>query len=233
MNLQENIQRIKSMMGAIKELSETTDDVVGNKFWFEYHCFESPKSCDAELWYRTHNKVLVLSIVELGCGDTKLERLLEGCPRVYRVVFEDGFEYDVFEDELMESKEEFERPDAPKRNQQEQISRIQSMMNLNKSDKNMIRLLRRLETQDIKDYLNEQIDSLTDQINPCGYSTSEDYKDVIFEVAGANFINHFSDELYVKHEMSEIEEIIWDLLTKKYGNYLINQFDGRICDDEY
>ena len=221
------------MMGAIKELSETTDDVVGNKFWFEYHCFESPKSCDAELWYRTHNKVLVLSIVELGCGDTKLERLLEGCPRVYRVVFEDGFEYDVFEDELMESKKEFERPDAPKRNQQEQISRIQSMMNLNESDKNKIWLLRRLETQDIKDYLNEQIDSLTDQINPCGYSTSEDYKDVIFEVAGANFINHFSDELYVKHEMSEIEEIIWGLLTKKYGNYLINQFDGRICDDEY
>jgi hypothetical protein len=33
--------------------------------------------------------------------------------------------------------------------------------------------------------------------------------------------------------MSEIEEIIWGLLTKKYGNYLINQFDGRICDDEY
>jgi hypothetical protein len=128
MNLQENIQRIREMMGAIKELSETTDDVVGKEFWFEYHCFESPKSCDAELWYRTHNKVLVLSIVELGCGDTKLERLLEGCPRVYRVVFEDGFEYDVFEDELMESKEEFERPDAPKRNQQEQISRIQSMM---------------------------------------------------------------------------------------------------------
>jgi hypothetical protein len=130
MNLQEQISRMQSMMGVIKELSETTDDVVGNKFWFEYHCFESPKSCDAELWYRTHNKVLVLSIVELGCGDTKLERLLEGCPRVYRVVFEDGFEYDVFEDELMESKEEFERPDAPKRNQQEQISRIRSMMGI-------------------------------------------------------------------------------------------------------
>ena len=133
MKLQEQISRIQSMMGVIKELSETTDDVVGKEFWFEYHCFESPKSCDAELWYRTHNKVLVLSIVELGCGDTKLERLLEGCPRVYRVVFEDGFEYDVFEDELMESKEEFERPDAPKRNQQEQISRIQSMMEINES----------------------------------------------------------------------------------------------------
>jgi len=105
--------------------------------------------------------------------------------------------------------------------------------NINESDKNKIWLLRRLETQDIKYYLNEQIDSLTDQISPCGYSTSEDYKDVIFEVASSNFINHFSDELYVKHEMSEIEEIIWHLLTKKYGNYLINQFDGRICDDEY
>jgi hypothetical protein len=119
------------------------------------------------------------------------------------------------------------------KNLQENIQRIKSMMNLNESDKNKIWLLRRLETQDIKDYLNEQIDSLTDQISPCGYSTSEDYKDVIFEVASSNFINHFSDELYVKHEMSEIEEIIWNLLTKKYGNYLINQFDGRICDDEY
>jgi DNA-directed RNA polymerase subunit RPC12/RpoP len=109
----------KHKKNEINESSETTDDVVGKEFWFEYHCFESPKSCDAELWYRTHNKVLVLSIVEPGCGDTKLERLLEGCPRVYSVVFEDGFEYDVFEDELMESKENFERPDAPKRNQQE------------------------------------------------------------------------------------------------------------------
>ena len=118
-------------------------------------------------------------------------------------------------------------------NLQENILRIKLMMNLNESDKNKIWLLRRLETQDIKGYLNEQIDSLTDQISPCGYSTSEDYKDVIFELTRSNFINQFSDELYVKHEMSEIEEIIWDLLTKKYGNYLINQFDGRICDDEY
>jgi hypothetical protein len=125
-------------------------------------------------------------------------------------------------------------------NLQENISRIKSMMNLNESDKNKIWLLRRLETQDIKGYLDEQIYSLTEgnffessQISPCGYSTSEDYIDEIFEVASSNFINHFSDELYVKHEMSEIEEIIWDLLTKKYGNYLINKFDGRICDDEY
>jgi hypothetical protein len=147
-------------MGAIKELSETTDDVVGKEFWFEYHCFESPKSCDTELWYRTHNKVLVLSIVELGCGDTKLERLLEGCPRVYRVVFEDGFEYDVFEDELMESKEEFERPDAPKRNQQEQISRIQSMMGaINESDIPLI-IRRRVSAENIEEAFESALDRM-------------------------------------------------------------------------
>jgi hypothetical protein len=48
-------------------------------------------------------------------------------------------------------------------NLHENILRIKSMMNLNESDKNKIWLLRRLETQDIKYYLNEQIDSLTDQ----------------------------------------------------------------------
>jgi hypothetical protein len=53
-------------------------------------------------------------------------------------------------------------------NLQENILRIKLMMNLNESDKNKIWLLRRLETQDIKYYLNEQIDSLTDQISPCG-----------------------------------------------------------------
>ena len=118
-------------------------------------------------------------------------------------------------------------------NLQENIQRIKSMMNLNESDKNKIWLLRRLETQDIKDYLDEQIYSLVDLINPCGYSTAERYLDKVLEITVSNFINHFSDELYVKHEMSEIEEIIWYLLTKKYGNYLINKFDGRICDDEY
>ena len=190
MKLQEQISRIQSMMGAIKELSETTDDVVGNKFWFEYHCFESPKSCDAELWYRTHNKVLVLSIVELGCGDTKLERLLEGCPRVYRVVFEDGFEYDVFEDELMESKEEFERPDAPKRNQQEQISRIQSMMEINEK----------------KDKFDRYI---INTLKKEGFNPSTDYIKVVqflknnFALSGMDAFEMF--QLYLNNFKSDIE----------------------------
>lgn len=90
------------------------DDKVGKEFWFEYHCYEGHDSCDSEIWYRSHQKVLVLSISELGVGDTKYERLIEGQPRVYRVKFKDGLEYDVFEDELMESTKEFSRPEPPK-----------------------------------------------------------------------------------------------------------------------
>jgi len=43
---------------------------------------------------------------------------------VYLVEWEDGFQYDVFEDELMESPNEFYRPSPPKRKIQESIRRI-------------------------------------------------------------------------------------------------------------
>lgn len=100
-------------MSVLKELENQLkkDDKVGKEFWFEYHCLESDASCDDELWHHSHQKVKVLSIVEMGCLDTFEDRQAEGCPRVYKVRFEDGFEYDVFEDELMKSSEEFYRPD--------------------------------------------------------------------------------------------------------------------------
>ena len=116
------------------------------------------------------------------------------------------------------------------KNLQEQIRRMKSMMNLNESDKNKIWLLRRLETQDIKDYLDEQIYSLVDLINPCGYSTAERYLDKVLEITVSNFINHFSDELYDDEDMMEIDMLIWEIVNHKYRSYIINQFDGRICD---
>jgi hypothetical protein len=90
------------------------DDKVGKEFWFEYHCFESHTSCDAEIWYRSHQKVKVIKVVEWSYIDaTKKERLEDGNPRVYLVEWKDGFQYDVFEDEIMESPDEFERPEPP------------------------------------------------------------------------------------------------------------------------
>lgn len=91
------------------------DEKTGKEFWFEYHCFESCSSADAEVWYHSHQKVKVLFVSTWGNGDTPQERGENGEPRVYRVKFEDGLEWDVFEDELMDSPEEFYRPDPPKK----------------------------------------------------------------------------------------------------------------------
>ena len=54
---------------------------LGKTLWFEYHCFESPKSVDADLWYHSHQKVSVLSIADEGGGETLEERIAEGYPR--------------------------------------------------------------------------------------------------------------------------------------------------------
>jgi len=116
MNLQESIRRI------LRE-EDKYDDKVGKTFWFEYHCYESPESCDAEIWYRSHQKVKVIGVSEWSYDD-KEWRQEDGNPRVYLVEWEDGFQYDVFEDELMESPNEFYRPSPPKRKIQENIKRI-------------------------------------------------------------------------------------------------------------
>ena len=116
MNLQESIRRI------LRE-EDRYDDKVGKTFWFEYHCYESPESCDAEIWYRSHQKVKVIGVSEWSYDD-KEWRQEDGNPRVYLVEWEDGFQYDVFEDELMESPNEFYRPSPPKRKIQEFIKRI-------------------------------------------------------------------------------------------------------------
>lgn len=90
------------------------DDKVGKEFWFEYHCFESDESCDSEIWYRSHQKVKVLSVREWSFDELQ-DRIDDGQPRVYSVKFNDGFIADVLEDELMQSPDEFYRPDPLKR----------------------------------------------------------------------------------------------------------------------
>ena len=80
-------------------------EVIGKEFWFEYHCWESHESCDAQLWNHSHQKVKVLER-----GDDEHDEY-PGEPKIYKVRFEDGWEYDVFEDELMDSPKKFYRPD--------------------------------------------------------------------------------------------------------------------------
>lgn len=95
------------------QFNKLHDNKVGKQMWFEYHCFESEQSCDKHLWKRSHQIVNVLDISEMGGGDTMIDRLENGEPRVYRIEFEDGLVGDAFEDELMLSPDEFVRPDPP------------------------------------------------------------------------------------------------------------------------
>lgn len=74
--------------------------------WFEYHCYEGEDSSDAELWHHTHQQVEVIKRLE----DTEVIGDTSTIP-MYRVRFPDGFEYDIFDDELVASPKDFYRPD--------------------------------------------------------------------------------------------------------------------------
>lgn len=89
----------------------------GTKRWFEYHCWESNDSADAELWHRSHQQVEVLdcdNAKEYGKYTWK-ERQEDGNPLVYRIRFADGHVGAAFEDELLYRKSQFCRPNPPKR----------------------------------------------------------------------------------------------------------------------
>jgi len=73
--------------------------------WFEYHCYEGEDSNDAELWHHTHQQVAILYPIDQAKAD------MAEVGKMYRVRFSDGFEYDVFADELSSSPKKFRRPD--------------------------------------------------------------------------------------------------------------------------
>lgn len=73
--------------------------LAGGRRLFEYHCYEGEDSSDAELWYHTHQQVVVLSKLK----DAELP--------MYHVRFVDGSEFDVFSDELVNTVSDYYRPD--------------------------------------------------------------------------------------------------------------------------
>jgi predicted nucleotidyltransferase len=86
---------------------------IGKTFWFEYHCDESDTSEDADLWYHSHQQCEIIKLVDEGVGLTQEERLESGSLMIYSVRFKDGFEGEAFEDEIMESRNSFYRPNPP------------------------------------------------------------------------------------------------------------------------
>lgn len=87
----------------------------GKNYWFEYRCWESPNSQDAELWYHSHQVVKVLKMEDPGIGKDETERAKEGCPAAFKVKFSDGMTYTAMEDELLDSQSDFINNDPPKK----------------------------------------------------------------------------------------------------------------------
>jgi hypothetical protein len=84
--------------------------------WFEYHCQESHDSGDAELWYRSHQRVTVLACDNAAEVNAMVDERYAGCHLLaYRVRFDDGFEGTAMEDELYGDVSGFYRPDPPAR----------------------------------------------------------------------------------------------------------------------
>lgn len=100
---------------------------MGDRAWFEYHCLESDESCDVEVWRHSHEQVEVIGIpvdqepLAQSAELTPQERLAEGIPRLYTVRWEDGFEHDVFEDELGLTTDFFHRPPPPSKREAAEI----------------------------------------------------------------------------------------------------------------
>lgn len=85
----------------------------GDTAYYEYHCNPSHDSEDAPLWYRSHQKVMVLGLDHAGPGKTMNDRLSAGEPSTYRVRFADGFEGAAYEDELFTTEADFSAEYAP------------------------------------------------------------------------------------------------------------------------
>ena len=105
-------------------LTATKDDIklenlrkTGEKPFFEYHCWESHQSSDAQLWYRSHQQITILNLLDDCDGKiiaSQKERLETGCILVYKVQWKDGHIGDATEDELLDSPTEYTRPTPPK-----------------------------------------------------------------------------------------------------------------------
>jgi hypothetical protein len=91
------------------------DRQVGQRYWFEYHCWEDDRSSDAALWHRSHEQVTVIAELpsDADPGSTYAERCETDSQRAFRARWDDGFEWDVIEDELLLDRADFCRPDPP------------------------------------------------------------------------------------------------------------------------
>lgn len=102
------------------ESTENTTVLEGSRKLFEYHCWESHDSQDAQLWYRSHQQVTVGEFVgePMALKMSFEERVEAALPLVHKITFADGFKSCACEDELLDNESEYDRPDPPQQRHQ-------------------------------------------------------------------------------------------------------------------
>jgi hypothetical protein len=141
------------------------------------------------------------------------------------VVFEDGFEYDVFEDELMESKEEFERPDAPKKNQQESIRRI-----LREPVNESTFFRRRVDMSTIDKKFLTNLNIVTDKYlrKHNGYCSFNVFRTTVISYLIDDYRDNLSDEDYDNFPYDEVYDFLLKHFYDKIKDRYVEAFGGDI-----
>ena len=96
--------------------------------------------------------------------------------------------------------------------------------------KEVLWLLRRLEDPDVMDDLDATVKSTTMFTKACGM-TEYDFFDEVMENSVHNFINHW-EELYETDDFLPIYDLVYNLIHKKYEDYIIGKYQSKIafCD---
>jgi len=109
-------------------------------------------------------------------------------------------------------------------------------MNLQESIRRILReemnkevkwLVRRLEDPDVMDDLDETVKSTTMFTKACGM-TEDDFFDEVMENSVHNFINHW-EELYETDDFLPIDDFVYNLIHKKYEDYIIEKYQSKIA----
>jgi len=114
-------------------------------------------------------------------------------------------------------------------NLQENIQRIKEMMGvITESNSRKNWLLRRLETPDVKGYIEDNISYLTIR-SGCEYKKLNDPHWAIMEDLVNNVINFFSEELYDEDDQLEMDMFVWKVLEEMYGDLIREQLGSTDC----
>ena len=109
-------------------------------------------------------------------------------------------------------------------------------MNLQESIRRILReemnkevkwLVRRLEDPDVMDDLDTTVKSTTMFTKACGM-TEYDFFDEVMENSIHNFINHW-EELYETDDFLPIDTFVYNLIHKKYEDYIIGKYQSKIA----